>query len=86
MSSPRTQAFLDTPAKWAVFMEYAVHTALENAPEIKQARSVLTARQRALSLGRARLLSTRPGAGLERLEVHRQERRGLAVVAGRARR
>jgi outer membrane protein len=54
VSSPRTQAFLDTPAKWAVFMEYAVHTALENAPEIKQADSVLQARQRALSsAGRA---------------------------------
>jgi outer membrane protein len=54
VSSPRTQAFLDTPAKWAVFMEYAVHTALENAPEIRQADAVLTARQRALaSAGRA---------------------------------
>jgi outer membrane protein TolC/ABC-type uncharacterized transport system substrate-binding protein len=54
VSSPRTQSFLDTPAKWAVFMEYAVHTALENAPEIKQASSVLEARQRALvSAGRA---------------------------------
>jgi outer membrane protein TolC/ABC-type uncharacterized transport system substrate-binding protein len=49
VSSPRTQAFLDTPAKWAVFMEYAVHTALENAPEIQQADAVLQARQRALS-------------------------------------
>jgi outer membrane protein TolC len=54
VSSPRTQAFLDTPAKWAVFMEYAVHTALQNAPEIKQADSVLQARQRALvSAGRS---------------------------------
>ena len=54
VSSPRTQAFLDTPAKWAVFMEYAVHTALGNAPEIQQADSVLAARQRALaSAGRA---------------------------------
>ena len=54
VSSPRSQAFLDTPAKWAVFMEYAVHTALENSPEIKQAGSVLEARQRALaSAGRA---------------------------------
>ena len=54
VANPRTQAFLDTPAKWAAFMEYAVHTALENAPEIKQAEAVLTARQRALSsAGRA---------------------------------
>jgi len=54
VANPRMQAFLDTPAKWAAFMEYAVHTALENAPEIKQADAVLTARQRALSsAGRA---------------------------------
>jgi len=49
ISSPRTQAFLDTPAKWAQFMEYAVHTALQNAPEIAQARAVVDARQRALA-------------------------------------
>lgn len=54
VSSPRTQAFLDTPAKWAVFMDYAVFTALGNAPEIKQADAVLAARLRALSsAGRA---------------------------------
>jgi outer membrane protein len=48
VSSPRTQAFLDTPAKWAVFMDYAVHTALANAPEIDQADAVIDARRRAL--------------------------------------
>ena len=54
VANPRTQAFLDTPSKWATFMEYAVHTALQNAPEIKEAEAVLTARQRALSsAGRA---------------------------------
>ncbi len=47
VSSPRTQAFLDTPAKWAVFTEYAVSSALENAPEIAQAGEVVNARQRA---------------------------------------
>jgi outer membrane protein TolC len=49
VSSPRTQSFLDTPAKWAVFMEYAVHTALENAPEIAAATAVIDARQRAFT-------------------------------------
>ena len=49
VSSPRTQAFLDTPAKWAVFMEYAVHAALANAPEIAQADAVVDARRRALT-------------------------------------
>jgi len=49
VSSPRTQAFLDTPAKWAVFMEYAVNAALANAPEIAQADRVLDARRRQLT-------------------------------------
>jgi outer membrane protein len=54
VSSPRTQAFLDTPAKWVVFMDYAVNAALENAPEIAQAEAVLVARRRQLtSAGRA---------------------------------
>jgi len=54
VSNPRTQAFLDTPAKWAVFMEYAVQAALENSPEIAQAGAVIDARQRAFdSAGRA---------------------------------
>jgi outer membrane protein len=49
IASQRTQSFLDTPAKWAVFMEYAVATALENAPEIARARAVVDARERALA-------------------------------------
>ena len=49
VASPRTQNFLDTPAKWSRFMEYAVATALANAPEIEQAKSVVEARQRALT-------------------------------------
>ena len=49
VSSPRTQAFLDTPAKWSVFMEYAVDAALANAPEIAQSERVLDARRRQLS-------------------------------------
>ena len=48
VSSPRSQAFLDTPAKWAVFMDYAVHTSLQNAPEIAQASAIVDARQRSL--------------------------------------
>jgi outer membrane protein TolC/ABC-type uncharacterized transport system substrate-binding protein len=48
VSSPRTQLFLDTPARWAQFMEYAVDTALKNAPEIAQAHAVVEARERAL--------------------------------------
>jgi outer membrane protein TolC len=54
VSDARAQAFLDTPDKWAVFMEYAVATALERSPEIAQAGYVVDARQRAFdSAGRA---------------------------------
>lgn len=49
VSSKRTQALLDTPAKWAVFMDYAVNAALTNAPEIAQSERVLDARRRQLS-------------------------------------
>jgi outer membrane protein len=49
VSSPRTQAFLDSPAKWAVFMEYAVSTALENSPEIAQTEALVAGRQRAVT-------------------------------------
>ena len=54
VANPRTQAFLDTPSKWATFMEYAVHTALQNAPEIKQAE--------ARAHGPAARVELRPGA------------------------
>ncbi len=76
VSSPRTQSFLDTPAKWEVFMEYAVHTALANAPEIAQTGAIVEARQRALDsasrayflpdlalLSNASRLTQRSGAG-----------------------
>ena len=39
-----------------------------------------------VELGRARVLSTRPGAGVERLEVHGQERRGFTERSRGARR
>lgn len=52
VSSPRTQAFLDSPAKWAVFMEYAVSTALEKSPEIAQASAFTASRERAVTAAR----------------------------------
>jgi outer membrane protein len=48
VASGRTQAFLDTPARWNVFMDYAVQTALTNSPEIAQTSALVTARERAL--------------------------------------
>ena len=52
VSSPRTQAFLDSPARWEVFMEYAVHTALEHSPEIAQTDALVAGRNRALTAAR----------------------------------
>jgi|GEM_PF-151230 len=52
VSSARVQSFLDTPAKWAVFTDYAVNTSLQQAPEIAQADAVLSSRERALTASR----------------------------------
>lgn len=52
VQSPRMRAFLDTPAKWAVFMDYAVSAALEHAPEIAQADAVTESRRRAVTAAR----------------------------------
>jgi outer membrane protein len=49
VASPRVRAFLDTPAKWEVFMAYVVARAVEQAPEIAQADAVIAGRQRALT-------------------------------------
>jgi len=47
--TPRVRNLLDTPANWAVFTEYAVHTALEHSPEIAQADAVTDSRRRAVT-------------------------------------
>jgi len=52
VANPRTRRFVDTPASWAVFTEYAVHSALERSPEIAAASSVIESRQRALTASR----------------------------------
>jgi outer membrane protein len=52
VSSPRVRAFLDTPAKWELFMEYVVAQALEQAPEVAQADAVLAGRRRAVTAAR----------------------------------
>jgi outer membrane protein len=49
VSSPRVRAYLDTPAKWEVFMEFVVARALEQAPEVAQADAVIAGRQRAVT-------------------------------------
>ena len=52
VSSPRTQAYIDTPAKWAVFTDYAVHTALAYAPEIAQSKAVIASNRRNVTSAR----------------------------------
>lgn len=57
VSSPRMQSLLGTPATWAVFTDYAVHTAVEQSPEIAQGDAAIVARKRAVTAaGRAYFL------------------------------
>lgn len=49
VANPRTQAFVETPAKWAVFTEYAVSSALERAPELDASEAFIAAQQRDLA-------------------------------------
>lgn len=49
VSSPRIRAFIDTPAKWAVFTDYAVHSALERSPEIAGSNAVIDSRRRSVT-------------------------------------
>ena len=52
VASPRTQAYLDTPAKWAIFTEHSVDAARRHAPEIAQVDSQIAAQDRSLSAAR----------------------------------
>jgi outer membrane protein TolC/ABC-type uncharacterized transport system substrate-binding protein len=52
VSSPRTQAYIDTPAGWEVFTEYAVHTALQQAPEIAQGDALIQGNERSVIAAR----------------------------------
>lgn len=52
VSSPRTQAYIDTPAGWAVFTEYAVNTALQQAPEIAQGEALVQGNERSVTAAR----------------------------------
>jgi outer membrane protein len=52
VASPRTQAYIDTPAKWAIFMEHSVDAARKRAPEIAQVDAQIAAQDRSLSAAR----------------------------------
>jgi outer membrane protein len=49
VSNPRTQAYIDTPASWAVFQEFAVADALARAPELKNLDALIVGQERAAS-------------------------------------
>jgi outer membrane protein TolC len=52
VQTPRFNALFNTPAKWEVFTEYAVNSALQHAPEIAQADAITDSRRRALTAAR----------------------------------
>jgi outer membrane protein TolC len=47
VSDKRTQAYIDTPASWAVFQEFSVAEALAQAPELRGVDATIVAQQRA---------------------------------------
>ena len=49
VSSPRTQAYIDTPASWAIFQEFAVADALGQAPELRNLDARIVGQERAAS-------------------------------------
>ena len=46
VSDARTQAYIETPAKWSVFQEYSVAAALEHAPELAALDARIAAEER----------------------------------------
>jgi outer membrane protein TolC len=48
VSDARTQAYIATPAKWLVFQEYSVASALEHAPELRAIDAEIAAQQRSV--------------------------------------
>ena len=52
VSNPRTQAYIDTPARWAVFTKYAVQTALQQSPELAQGEAIIAGSRRSVTASR----------------------------------
>src|SRR5882672_2068333 len=48
VSDPRTQAYIETPAKWLIFQEYSVASALEKSPELAAIDAQASAQERSL--------------------------------------
>jgi outer membrane protein TolC len=52
VSNARAQAFIDTPASWAIFQEFAVADALAHSPELKRIDATILGQERAISSAR----------------------------------
>jgi outer membrane protein len=52
VSNPRTQAYIETPARWEVFTEFAVQTALQQSPELAQSEAIIESRRRSVTASR----------------------------------
>ncbi len=48
VADPRTQAYIETPAKWLIFQDYSVASALENSPELAAIDAQVGAQERSL--------------------------------------
>lgn len=80
VSDRRTQAYIDTPASWAVFQEFSVAEALAQAPELKGVDATIVAQQRAArSAQRAYYL---PELSLRAIGSEALERSGVGSESG----
>lgn len=80
VSDARTQAYIDTPASWAVFQEFSVAEAIAQAPELKGVDATIVAQQRAArSAQRAFYL---PELSLRAIGSEALERSGVGSESG----
>jgi outer membrane protein TolC len=80
VSDARTQAYIDTPASWAVFQEFSMAEALAQSPELKGVDATIVAQQRAArSAQRAFYL---PELSLRAIGSEALERSGVGSESG----
>jgi outer membrane protein TolC len=80
VSDARTQAYIDTPASWAIFQEFSVADALAHAPELKSVDATIVAQDRAArSAQRAFYL---PELSLRAIGSDALERSGVGSESG----
>ncbi len=82
IASARTQALLDNPARWEVFGQFVVRSALEQSPEILQSEAQVAARTRALTAARRAFYLPDVALVSKSSSVTQQSGAGAAVVPG----